>query len=166
MSKLKLAYKNLNKLKGADLARAGGYTTTFAAGSALTMSEATHAGGVILLDTAAGSTVTLPASSGQGAKYTFIVSTVATSNSHIIKVANSSDAMQGHILSSDDTSDNAVAFAATAGTSDTITLNRTTTGSIVKGEHIEIIDLASNVFQVNGVISNTGTPATPFSATV
>lgn len=148
------------------LANAPAYTSVVAAGSALTMSEASHAGKTINLDTAAGSTVTLPASTGSGAVYRFRVSVLATSNNHIIKVANSSDAMEGYVFSRDDTSDNAVAFFATAGTSDTITLNRSTTGSVVIGEYIEITDIAANRFHVRGMIANTGTPATPFSATV
>lgn len=137
-----------------------------AAGSALTLTTVQHNGRTIKLDTLAGSTVTLPAATGSGAKYKFVVSALATSNSHVIKVANSSDAMQGYIFSRDDTSDAAVAFFATAGTSDTITLNRTTTGSVVVGEQIEIVDFAANRWQVTGFIANSGTPATPFSATV
>ena len=136
-----------------------------AAGSALTLTAATHSGKLIKLDTAAGSTVTLPTSTGQGATYRFIVSVLATSNSHIIKVANGTDVMQGLIFSRDDTSDNAVAFA-TAASSDTITLNRSTTGSVNTGEYIEIEDFAAGFFRVTGFIANTGTPATPFSATV
>ena len=140
--------------------------TTVAAGSTLTLTEATHNGKTILLDTAAGSTVTLPAASGSGAVYKFIVSVLATSNSHIIKVANSSDAMQGFVFSMSDDPATVKGFFAVAGTSDTITLNRSTTGSVTKGEYIEVVDLATNVFQVRGWTSSTGTEATPFSATV
>lgn len=140
-------------------------TRFVAAGSALTLTVATHNGKTIKLDTAAGSTVTLPAATGSGARFRFVVSVLATSNSHIIKVANASDTMQGLIFLRDDTSDNAVAFAAGA-TADTITLNRTTTGSVALGEVIEVEDFATNVFHVRGFLANTGTPATPFSATV
>lgn len=166
MTGQELAYKNIKQLRGVQLARPGGYTTAIAAGSALTMDQALHAGCTISLDTAAGSTVTLPASTGEGAIYRFRVSVLATSNSHIIKVANASDAMEGLIFSMDDTGAAAVAFAAVAGTSDTITLNRTTTGSVTIGEWIEITDIATNRFHVKGLVSNTGTPATQFSATV
>lgn len=153
------------KVKSRD-ATEGASGTTVAVGSALTMSEDTHAGKTMLLDTAAGSTATLPASTGSGAVYKFVVSALATSNSHVIQVANASDAMQGIIFSMDDTSANAVAFAAVAGTSDTITLNRTTTGSVTIGEYFTITDIAANTYHVSGFISNTGTPATPFSAAV
>lgn len=159
------AYKKSEELTKEDLFRLGAFTKTLAAGATKTL-VAQDAGKTVLLDTAAGSVVTLPAATGSGAVYKFIVSVLATSNSHIIKVANSSDTMQGLIFTMDDTAAAALAFAAVAGTSDTITLNRTTTGSVTVGEHIEIVDIATNKFQVRGFISNTGSSATPFSATV
>lgn len=136
-----------------------------AAGATLTLVEATHNGKLIKLDTAAGSIVTLPASTGNGARYRFIVNVLATSNSHIVKVANSTDVMRGIITTLDDTAANVEGYA-TASTSDTITLNRTTTGSVSLGEYIDIEDYAAGFFRVSGVISNTGSSATPFSATV
>lgn len=136
-----------------------------AAGSALSVTEASHDGKIILLDTAAGSTCTLPASSGSGARFRFVISTVATSNSHIVKVANSTDVMAGVILMANDT-DASVSGFETAATSDTITLNRSTTGSIIKGEWVELVDIASGFWAVTGIISGTGAEATPFSATV
>lgn len=138
-----------------------------AAGSTLTLTASQHAGREINLDTLTGSVVTLPAATGTGNTYKFVVTVLATSNSHIIKVANTSDAMQGMIistLSGTPTTNNI--WPATAGTSDTITLNRTTTGSVTKGEWITIQDIATNVFQVDGVITQSGSAATPFSATV
>jgi hypothetical protein len=151
MANLKLAYKRTTSLAGNDLSRTGGYSKGIAAGSTLTMTESQHAGYIIQLDTLTGSTVTLPASRGEGAN-------------HIIKVANVSDAMQGMIISSDAAA--VSAWRATAGTSDTITLNRTTTGSVIVGEFIEITDVALNKFEVTGFIATSGTAATPFSATV
>ena len=157
------------------IAKGGGVTreinrlrtaSAIAAGSALTLTEKVHNGRTINLDTLTGSTVTLPASTGNGAVYKFVVSVLATSHSHVIKVANGTDAMQGFVFSRDDTSDNAVSFFAIAGTSDTITLNRSTFGSVVVGETITITDIALNRFQVEGFIANTGVPATPFSNTV
>lgn len=137
-----------------------------AAGATKTLTVAANNKQVIKLDTAAGSVVTLPAATGSGARFRFVVSVLATTNSHIVKVANSSDAMQGGIFSMDDTAANAVAFFAVAGTDDTITLNRTTTGSVTIGEWFEVEDFATNRWQVHGFISNTGSPATPFSNTV
>lgn len=142
-----------------------GNGTTLAGGSTRTLTAA-DAGKTILLDTAAGTTITLPASTGTGLVYKFIVSVLATSNSHKIQVANATDAMDGYVFYRDDTADAANAFFATAGTSDTITLNRTTTGSVVIGESITITDLTLARFHVEGFSACTGTPATPFTAAV
>lgn len=139
-----------------------------AGGSTLTLTQATHDGKTILLDTAAGSTVTLPAASGSGMRVRFLVSAIATSNNHIVKVANASDTMTGMLLAvSDDAGFPVKGYTAdaTAG-ADTITLNRTTTGSTVKGEYIVVEDYAANKWAVQGMIASTGTEATPFSATV
>lgn len=143
-----------------------GSSTSVAAGSALTLTKASHAGKIIQLDTATGSTVTLPASTGSGSVYRFYVKTLATSNSHIIKVANSSDSMIGSIFTQSDDAGLPVKGYFAAANDDTITLNRSTTGSVKLGEFIEIRDVATNIFLVTGVTSSTGTEATPFSATV
>lgn len=139
-----------------------------AGGATLSVTEALHDGKVIALDTAAGTVCTLPASTGSGARFRFVVTTIATSNSHVVKVANSSDTMTGMILAvSDDAGFPVKGYTAdaTAG-ADTITLNRSTTGSTVKGEWIEVIDIATNKWAVSGMTAATGTEATPFSATV
>lgn len=141
-------------------------TRMVAGGSTLTLTGALHNGKTIALDTASGTTITLPAASGTGNIFRFLVTVLATSNSHIIKVANGSDAMSGIIATMSDDPATVKGFAAVSGTSDTITLNRTTTGSVTIGEWIEIMDVASNKFFVKGVTSSTGTEATPFSATV
>ena len=53
-----------------------------------------------------------------------------------------------------------------ASTSDTITLNRTTTGSVSLGEVIEVEDVIAGTWLVGGRLSGTGVVATPFSAAV
>ncbi len=138
-----------------------------AGGSTLTLTSATHAGRTILLDTAAGTTITLPASTGSGDFYRFVVSVLATTNNHIVKVANSTDVIQGAVTFADTDGTAAVnGFIANGSTHDTITLNRSTTGSVTLGENFLIRDYASGKWLVEGWLSNTGTPATPFSATV
>lgn len=141
-------------------------TGEVAGGSALTLTAALHAGKTIKLDTAAGTTITLPAATGTGNIYAFRVSVLATSNSHIVKVANSSDTMQGFAVMSDTDTGSAGSVFMAGSTADTITLNRTTTGSVSLGEYIEITDVATNLFHVKAFLSGTGTVATPFSATV
>lgn len=137
-----------------------------AAGATLSATVATHEGKIILLDTAAGSTVTLPAAAGTGAVFRFVISVLATSNSHIVKVADATDIMQGVIVSeSDNAADAAIAFTAGA-SDDTITLNRTTTGSVTRGEWIELVDVATDLWLVRGVTASNGVEVTPFSNTV
>lgn len=136
-----------------------------AAGGTLTMVEATHEGKIIALDTAAGSVVTLPASTGGGAVYRFLVTVTATSNSHIIKVGNASDEFRGYVIQDSDTATAPNTWWA-ADNDDTITLNRTTTGLAAQGEYFEIVDAVLNHFFVRGYSQASGTEATPFSATV
>lgn len=136
-----------------------------AAGGTLAMVQATHEGRIICLDTAAGSVVTLPASTGGGAVYRFLVTVTATSNSHVIKVANATDEMRGFVVqdASEATAPN-IWWA--ADNDDTITLNRTTTGLAAQGEYFEIVDATSGHFFVRGFSQASGSEATPFSATV
>ncbi|UTY50432.1 hypothetical protein [Sinorhizobium fredii] len=130
----------------------------------LALALATHAGATVVVDRAAGSTVTLPAATGSGAKFKLVVKTTITSNSLIVKVANATDVMTGTALFGQDAADTAVLFE-TAATDDTITMNGSTTGGI-KGDIIELEDLASGLWGVTVRGSATGTEATPFSATV
>lgn len=130
----------------------------------LTVTAAVHGGKVITLNRAAGVTVTLPAATGTGNRYQFVVMTTVTSNSNIIKVADATDVMYGTALVAQDGGDTAVMFE-TAADSDTITLNGTTTGGI-KGDSFELVDIATDQWWVRGTGSATGTEATPFSATV
>lgn len=132
----------------------------------LTIRPVDHEGRTLVFNRAAGTTVTLPAATGSGARYRFIVGVTVTSNSDKIQVANASDVMAGNIVanSTGDTPDLAQPWP-TAAASDTITLNGTTTGGL-KGDVIEIQDVAANLWHVLGVTSCTGTEATPFSAAV
>lgn len=137
-----------------------------AAGSALTLTAASHSGRLIQLDTAAGSTVTLPAATGTGNSYECVVTVVATSNSHIIKVANGTDVMVGYVINQDTDTGNAFTGFNTTSTSDTVTLNRSTTGSVTIGERFRFCDVKAGFWTVEGYTTSTGSPATPFSATV
>jgi len=164
-----MAYTSRNKLSKYIknlISTAGGFWSVdrVNAGSTLTLVNDTHAGKTILLNTATGSVVTLPAATGSNAEYTFVVSALATSNSHKIQVANASDIMVGVINTVDTDTSDAVGPFATTSTSDTITL--TTTGSVRVGATIRLQDVATNRWEVRGTVFVTGTPATPFSAAV
>jgi fructose-specific component phosphotransferase system IIB-like protein len=119
---------------------------------------------VYVVNAAAGAEVTLPPATGSGFRYTFIVGTTVTSNTNVIQVANSDDIMQGVVIGAADTDDSVNGWEA-ASDSDTITMDGSTTGGIV-GDRVELVDVAENVWAVNGTIQQTGTEATPFSAAV
>lgn len=136
-----------------------------AAGGTLTLTQAAHNGRLIALDTAAGSVVTLPTSTGGGAVYRFLVTVTATSNSHIIKVGNATDEFRGFVFQ-DASEATAPNTWWAADNDDTITLNRTTTGLAAQGEYFEIVDAVSGHFYVRGYSQASGIEATPFSATV
>lgn len=137
-----------------------------AAGGTLAVTAAAHDGRIVALDTAAGSVVTLPAATGSGAVFGFLVTVLATTNAHVIQAASAADIIQGVITLVDTDTAGTVTGFASAADSDTVTLNRSTTGSVTIGEWLEIVDIASGVFAVKGQLSNTGSGATPFSADV
>lgn len=146
--------------------RNGTFAGPTLAGSTLTLTGA-DAGKTIGLDQLAGSVVTLPAAIGSGNKFRFYVAVLATSVSHKVQVANGTDVMTGTLFGARIDSGNAVLGFAAQATSDTITLNRTTTGSVTLGEWFEVEDVAAGVFNVRGFLTATGAAfATPFSAAV
>jgi hypothetical protein len=111
----------------------------------------------------AAATFTLPAATGSGATYHFIVSVVNTSN-YVIQVTGD-DTIDGSVILHQDSANTVVSFN-TAATSDTITLNGTTKGGVSIGDELTLIDSASNQYTVKGVLTASGTEATPFSAAV
>lgn len=131
--------------------------------STLAVTEADHDSKVVTLNRAAGIAVTLPAATGSGAKLQFIIGTAVTSNATTIKVTGD-DTMTGVAILAQDAADTASVFEAGA-TADTISFNGSTTGGL-KGDCVELIDIAADLWWVRVVGAATGTEATPFSATV
>jgi hypothetical protein len=111
----------------------------------------------------AAATFTLPAATGSGATYHFIVSVVNTSN-YVIQVTGD-DTIDGSVILHQDSASSVVSFN-TAATSDTITLNGTTKGGVSIGDELTLIDAAADQYIVKGVLTASGTEATPFSAAV
>jgi hypothetical protein len=128
------------------------------------LTSAEHAEKVITLNAAAGLTATLPAATGSGDTYTFVVGTTVTSNAALIKVANATDVMRGVAYVAQDGGDTMVAFEAGA-TADTIDMNGSTRGGIA-GDKVVLIDIASGIWSAQVHSQATGTEATPFTATV
>lgn len=132
--------------------------------SAIVLNPDAHEDKPIILDRAAGIAVTLPASTGSGITYEFIVGTTITSNSTTIKVANATDVMNGFAVQSQDAGATVQMFEAAA-SDDTITFNGTTTGGII-GDRVELCDMKAGFWAVRVMAAGTGTEATCFSATV
>lgn len=128
----------------------------------LTVDRDTHAGAVVTVNRAAGTVITLPASTGKGDEYTFVVGTTISSNSFIVKVANASDTFYGGVAISTDI---AGVTMLSGGTDDTVTMSGSTTGGVA-GSFVKFLDVAANKWLVSGFLASTGTEATPFSATV
>lgn len=118
-----------------------------------------EAGGLTVVNRAAGSTITLPDATGSGYKYT-ITTIVDQTGDLVIQAPDASNVMQGIAM----TDMTGVIFA-TADTTDTITLNGTTKGGL-KGARVELIDVAADTWNVLVMSEASGTEVTPFSAAV
>lgn len=138
-------------------------------GTTLALTAAAHAGQTVVINSASGCAITLPAATGSGAKYNVFVGTTLTSGSLSIAVASSTDYMRGEAYTFSG------ATASTFGTSntgtvatesDTITFNRTTTGLGTQGDFLEFWDLAAGLWAVEADYASSGTAATPFTAAV
>lgn len=128
--------------------------------------DASYNGRTTVLTAAAGLTITLPTSSGNGWRARFILGATVTSNTLVIKVGNTTDAFVGFSqIVSDNAAAAVIGYIASANSDDTITFDGTTKGGYI-GDIIEIEDIASGTFSVKIVGKATGIEATPFSATV
>lgn len=112
-------------------------------------------------------TLTLPAATGSGARFRFVVNVVNTS-SYVFKSVVGTDLMEGIIFGAS-TTDSATDAARTwlsGASDDTFTLNGTTTGGAAIGDWVEFEDITATGWAVRGNISQSGVEATPFSNTV
>lgn len=125
-----------------------------------TLRRDVHAGTTVVVNAAAGLTLSLPAATGKGDIYTVFVNTTVSSNAVII-AALGTDIIQGAVGVSSDAAGVTILTIATA---DYITMNGTTTGG-VKGSWVTLQDVASGVWRVGGMLISVGAEATPFAAT-
>ena len=141
---------------------------TLTATDAITQAE--HAGRILLMGEVGGNaaaTFTLPAATGTGSEYKFIVSVVNTSN-YVIQVTGD-DTIDGSVVVTNDTTAGGTASLIswpTVAATDTITLNGTTQGGVQIGDYLLLTDIATNQYTVSGLLNASGTEATPFSASV
>ena len=151
------------------------------ADSSVSLTVATHSGKIVHNDAAGTVTYTLPATNANsdsavagpgadlnnlsniGASFEIFASITKTGD-FVVQVANANDVMVGGAKFIDDSSDNMVGFE-TASTSDTITLNGSTTGGVTFAK-VTCTAISSTQWKVDVESGCTGTPATPFSAAV
>lgn len=137
----------------------------------LAVTAASHCMRTITLNRAAGVAVTLPAASGTGCVYTFVVGTTFTGDA-TIKAASASDFFHGTAVLLADAGDTVVGFVtANTGTaateSDTVDLfdAGNVTGGI-KGAVVVLRDMKANLWSVEYRSDAAGAEVTPFKATV
>lgn len=134
----------------------------------VTLTQALHAGKVVTLGSATGDTATLPLATGTGDRYTLVIAVTATSNAHIIQVAQAADVMNGSLNIQQDTdADGTLAcWRADAGDNMMTFAGAATTGGIVGGR-IECIDYAAGYWSCTAWTQSGGaSEATPFTAGV
>ena len=141
-----------------------------ATASTLAVTVADHDGKTVAFNRAAGVDTTLPAATGTGARFRFVVATAFTGTCTIkVNGTPGTDTMVGLVLALDGEGAPANAWTV-GGTDDTITFDGAATPNMTQGgfagDLYEIEDIASGVWQVNGFVKQTGTEATPMSASV
>ena len=135
-----------------------------AAGATETLTSA-DCGQTTLLDTAAGSVVTLPAATGTGCVYRFVVTVTNTMNDHSIVVVGN-DEFIGGLVSVGTTADNSDAFtAADGGDVDAIQMNGSTEGGLL-GTIITVQDISADNWAIWGTVISTDASATMLASGV
>lgn len=128
--------------------------------ASLSLEQSKHNNTTVVMDNAAGWTVTLPAATGSGMKTEVYVGTTITTNTGII-AALGTDILQGAVALATDV---AGVTVPTTATTDKISLNGGTTGGVL-GSYVTLQDVKTGVWRVGGFLVSTSTEATPFSAT-
>ncbi len=126
----------------------------------LAVTQVLHESRIILLSASGGFTSTLPASTGGGSVYRFIVGVVSTPG-YLISTASGSDVYKGVISVQIGAATTEKDWVSTTGV--TITLNGTTKGGVAVGNGLMVVDVAAGVWLVSGCFVGSGTLATPFS---
>lgn len=140
--------------------------TPFAVGAALAATAGV--GATYLLDTAAGSVLTLPAATGSGQKIRAIVSTTASSNAHKILTSPVTNLLVGHAVGMVAAGTTLSFSGATADGFHSIQMpfSGTQPSGGFEGDYFEFTDIASGAagrWAVEGMYKSGTTSTTPFS---
>ncbi len=134
------------------------------AAASTTLNVDGFAGRTMVFNRAAGATAILPAATGSGYSFDFIVGTTLSGANYVVRVASSADIFVGYAVFSQDAGDTVVMFE-TAADSDTMTFNGTGTGG-VRGARVSVVDIAAGVWAIEVISNASGTEASPFTAAV
>ena len=135
-----------------------GVGAPIAAGSTKTLT-APQSGSTILLDTATGSVVTLPAPK-VGLKFTFIVSVSVTSNSHKIITDAGTTLLVGMLALMEAAATTALGAMFDGTGNVACTMNGSTTGGL-KGTRITVECISATVWEISGLVAGSGSLSTP-----
>lgn len=138
----------------------GQHVEVIAAGAAKTLTAA-DSGATVLLDTAAGSVVTLPAPVA-GMVFDVAVSTSVTSNSHSVATDAATTFISGGIQQMIDTTGVSEGQFANGTSHVAITMNGSTTGGLI-GTTLRFVAISSTVWNCTGLVASSGTLSTPFA---
>jgi hypothetical protein len=131
------------------------------AATPVAIDEATHEGKTLVLNKADGIVITLPAATGGGAIYRFVVGTTASGGSYVFGVTGN-DTFKGLALGLDGDGVPANAWAA-GGSDEVFTMDGSTQGGVV-GDEVVFQDIKADVWMVQARLQQSGTEATPFSS--
>lgn len=122
------------------------------------------ANSTILMNQAAGATITMPVATGSGNKYRFEVTATLTSNANKILAASTSDFISG-IAAGHVAAGTTLSFTAVSTTMHSVQqpFSGTTPAGGAIGDWFEYTDVAPNLWQVNGAYLSGTTSTTPFS---
>lgn len=125
------------------------------------LTVAAHENKLLVLNKADGIAVTLPAATGSGSVFHFVVGTTFSGGS-FVATTTGDDTLKGLALGLD--GDGVPANAWAAGASDEIfTMDGSTQGGVV-GDEVIFRDIKADVWQVQARLQQSGTEASPFSS--
>ncbi len=129
----------------------------------LAVTQALHDGRVILLSLLAGFTSTLPAATGTGSIYYFMVGIINTSAAYVF-VTTGSDVFNGGYFNAIGGNTGGKYFASTVNKTLTWDGNGNNKGGGAIGDWVEFIDIATGIYAVSGsTVASGGVPVTGFS---
>lgn len=120
---------------------------------------------IVLLNSATGATIVLPAATGSGVQIEARVGTALSSGSYILRVSNPVDVLVGGLVDLDAGATTLSNYQPGA-SDDTVTLISAGTAGGKVGDVIEFLDIKAGFWSINGRITASAVKVTPFSSTV